>query len=169
MKDVNDARQAWEAAKTVHTWFNPGQYPSHAQLKSLAAVGLTTATAAYETALLADAQREMDALGIKVGETVVAADGVEPFIIIGLEADVAMGSVKALSGIAQLWAWADEISPYTAPEVKNMVLTADSDAEVWMPYKCHNDRYRITLSGITPADLDTMTGTLTGTYTVEKL
>lgn len=166
--DLDNARRAYEAAKTVHTWFNPGQYPSHAQLQSLAAVGLSTAKAAYETALLADAQARFDDMGVVIGETLCCdiMPSKKPYVIDRLEAMPDRGMVRCHhnGGFANY----DVIRPYVAPVVKEMVLESSSGF-TWTAGQGYKPTHRLTLSGITPVDLDGMTGRITGQFTVEKL
>lgn len=154
MTNLDDARRAYEAAKVIQHCVSIRDYE---RIKTT-----------YEAALLADAQATLDAMGVVIGETEVTFEGVVCGSIHKLEADVAAGRVRVWTDKLTGFVWADEIRPYGAPVAKEMVLWGDG-LDHWTKDKFPVDRFRLTLSGITPADLDGMTGPITGTYTVEKL
>lgn len=162
MTNLDDARRAYEAAKRLQDLLR-GTNTSEADARLL----LTNHEAEYRAALIDAAERRFDALGIRVGETTVIAKGGHPFIIGDLVADVPAGRVKAWSDSGGGWAYADELRPYT--DAKQMVLYSDGISFGFWTKTSPEDKWRLTLSNVTPADLDAMTGPITGTYTLEKL
>jgi len=158
MINLDDARRAYESAKVIQHCVNIRDYE---RIK-----------ADYEAALLADAQANLDAMGVVIGETMVVAcdkDGNlagSSFGIHRIEAVLDDGRVFVFGD--RICTGLSNIRPYVAPVVKEMVLESKVDGKFTSWSWIHDDM-RFTLSGITPADLDGMTGRITGTYTVEKL
>jgi len=92
---------------------------------------------------------------VVIGETVVVADGMEPFVIQKLEASIHFGRAVAVSEGNAGWAWTDEIRPYVAPVVKEMVLYG-RDTSDWSVKEYVRDTHRLTLSGVSMEDLSDM-------------
>lgn len=161
--NLDDARRAWEAAKRITcAWLGSDAFHADARLL------LTNATSDYAQALVDDQLRKFDGAGIRVGETTVIADGIQPFVIGQLVADVPAGRVKAWSDSGGGWAYADELRPYTAPEAKQIVLYGLAES-AWSRERHFGDLYRITLANVTSVDLNAMKPgeVIEGTFKIE--
>jgi hypothetical protein len=175
--NLDNARRAYEAAKNLAEFVaeqcsDSGMILADKQrLNKLAQLGITNAATAYEAALLADEQAKLDAMGVVIGETMVVAcdkDGNlagSSFVIHRIEAVLDDGRVFVFGD--RICTGLSNIRPYVAPVVKEMVLYGPCLG--WTRSRYGGDTHRLTLSGITAADLDGMTGPITGTYIVEKL
>lgn len=165
--NLDDARRAYEAAKRIMAYeADNGVFQRDARLL------LTNAEAEYRAALFDAAERRFDALGIRVGETLCCVPGDDvtgrpPFIVTRLAAIPDDGLVFAFGDDGKC-VNAAKLRPYTAPEAKQMVLTGTSTMG-WGQMPMQHDTHRLTLSNVTPADLDSMQDQITGTFTLEKL
>lgn len=167
--NLDDARRAYEAAKR----FFDRETSAGSTYQSDARLLLTNATSDYAQALVDEQLRKFDGAGIKVGETVVdylANDepANDPFVIERLEADVKIEKVWAVVRDKEYRRIATAaIRPYTAPEAGHMVLT--SFKGLGFAVDGPGDRFRLTLSNVTPADLDAMKPgeVIEGTFKIE--
>jgi len=166
--ELENARHAYEAAKMLERYF---QGFADAAFPAAAKLIVTNATTAYEAAMLADAQAKLDAMGVVIGETMVAADGFDtPFRITKLFAHVRSGKCYASDGGDGYRV--ELIRPYVAPVVKEMVLFGPTGEKRWSLVEfVPSQPCRLTLSGITPANLDAMKpgDVIEGSYKIERM
>lgn len=120
MTNLDDARRAYEAAKALTDWHDKSSV-----LHDAARILLTNASQDYAQALVDDAQRKLDDMGVVIGETMVESTRCDGFIcspIARLEADIEKGCVKAWLSRLTSFIRIDDIRPYVAPVVKEMVF-----------------------------------------------
>lgn len=165
---LGDARRAYEAAKRIKDACGT-MWPAED-----AKILFTNASQDYAQALVDDAQRKLDAMGVVIGETMCCVPGDDvtgrpPFIVTRLEAVQDDGLVFAFGDDGKCVS-AVHIRPYVAPVVKEMVMPG-SPRYGFGPEEPDADTHHLTLSNVTPADLDAMKpgDVIEGTYKIERM
>lgn len=164
--ELDDARRAYEAAKRISDLVDAMDNSFTHDARIL----FTNASQDYAQALVDDAQRKLDAMGVVIGETeVTCGRGVLSFVAGPLKAHVESGRVMINIFGGQGFGWVDEIRPYYGYGVRAMTMTGDSGL---FDTVCAASHYlRLTLSNVTPADLDAMQpgDVIEGTYKIERM